>query len=444
MMIDATQLRELFKLYQKSSLANQLDLFHQVTQQISLFGSVTSEQELQTVNQLMVECATIEPVWGLQLGLIFWSSGRRQPHDFLNIWNCSRYAGISSRYSPWTAQQHQTNSQNCFGKGLINVTSPAPYIIQGNAFRQMHRYHEAESTYLQGLSTCVNNPFLLFRLIDLWLITYQFDRAVRLLHHLRSSYPYALEQMFAIPVSASIDSLTSKVFNSLDASATDMIWLVAADPVYVQRYGLRLVQGIVKLTQTPISSKIKLHVHVISDGATTVPMSELQLMSSLMPIHITHRTVNLEHSSLNQRKAIFASERFIVLHELLQTYNKPLLVTDIDVDPLQHPIKLFEQMGEGDIGYTRFGVVRDAWDLYPATALAFFPTQNAINFCKSLSAMIISLLNSHPNPWFVDQVALYRLIEGGLTPAKFIFLEHILNDSESSHAFFRILHGSWQ
>ena len=58
--------------------------------------------------------------------------------------------------------------------------------------------------------------------------------------------------------------------------------------------------------------------------------------------------------------------------------------------------------------------------------------------------MIITLLNNHPHPWFVDQVALFRLIEGGLTPARFAYLEHILTDTDSPKAFFRILHGSWE
>jgi hypothetical protein len=57
--------------------------------------------------------------------------------------------------------------------------------------------------------------------------------------------------------------------------------------------------------------------------------------------------------------------------------------------------------------------------------------------------MIITLLNNHPNPWFVDQVALFRLIEGGLTPAKFVYLKQILTDTDSPNAYLRILHGSW-
>ena len=95
------------------------------------------------------------------------------------------------------------------------------------------------------------------------------------------------------------------------------------------------------------------------------------------------------------------------------------------------------------MGHTRFGVIRDAWDRYPATALWFKPTEAAKAFCQRLSVTILSLLSQHPEPWFVDQVALFRLIEGGLTPAKTTEQPLVLTDTESPEALFRILHGSW-
>ena len=66
--------------------------------------------------------------------------------------------------------------------------------------------------------------------------------------------------------------------------------------------------------------------------------------------------------------------------------------------------------------------------------------------CNSvLSAHGIALLNAHPQPWFVDQIAIFRLIEEGLTPAKCVYLELLLTDATpSTTGFFRILHGSWE
>ncbi len=430
------------------------ELFFRLSQVVAelnapLTGSASTQLPSSTqmlLEQLMSVCVEVEPVWALQAGVCLWASGRQQPHDFSNLWNCARYAGIHSRFSAFTAEQHLQHLATLHGADLAHAHNPVPFIVRGNALRQLHRYGEAESAYLEGLSTCPDNPFLKFRLIDLWLMTYQHARANDLLASLRSRYPYALEHLFALPVPETAQA-PGDVFTRLDAQGAELVWLVAADPVYIQRYGLRLAQGIATLLNAaPDSPRIHLHVHGIVEAGTPLPMEVLQAMAGVSPrlsLHFTQREVNLQGATPNQRKAFFASERFVFLHELLQKYNRPMLVTDIDVDPLQHPAELLSAMADGDIGHTRFGIVRDAWDRYPATALVLQPSDAAITFCQRLSATILSLLSQHPEPWFVDQVALFRLIEGGNTPAKLTYLPLILTDSDSPVAYFRILHGSW-
>ena len=132
--------------------------------------------------QLMVACVNVEPVWALQAGVRLWAGGRQQPHDFSNLWNCARYAGIQSRFSAFRPEQHLQHLATLHGADLAHAHNPVPFIIRGNALRQLHRYGEAESAYLEGLSTCPDNPFLKFRLIDLWLMTYQHARNIKDTH----------------------------------------------------------------------------------------------------------------------------------------------------------------------------------------------------------------------------------------------------------------------
>lgn len=132
------------------------------------------------LEQQMAACVSVEPVWALQAGVRLWVSGRQQQHDFSNIWNCARYAGIQSRFSAFTAEQHLQHLATLYGADLAHAQNPTPFIIRGNALRQLHRYGEAESAYLEGLSTCPDNPFLKFRLVDLCLMTYQYSRAQEL------------------------------------------------------------------------------------------------------------------------------------------------------------------------------------------------------------------------------------------------------------------------
>ncbi len=395
-----------------------------------------------SLKQLMLSCATTEPLWGLLLGLHLWQLGCTNAADFHNVWNCSRYAGIQSRYSSLSATEHLANSTTLYGsvKGSSNA---AQYIAAGNAYRQLHRYAEAECAYLQGLDVCVDDPFLKFRLVDLWLMTYQHDRAKQLLSSLRTRFPYAVEMLFQHPVPDGTQGPAQQLPH-LKAEDANYVWMVAADPVYTERYGERLANSIATARQAiREQSQLSLHVHVVNQPDKPTPVDVINKMNELLPINSTQRTLNLDAATDNQRSAVFASERFIFLAEILAKYNKPMLVSDIDVECLQDPYPLFSKMGDADIGYTRFHTVRDAWDKYPATVLLFKPTHAAIDFCKQLSGMIITLLNNHPHPWFVDQVALLRLIEGGLTPAKFVYLKHILTDTDSPNAYFRILHGSW-
>ena len=64
---------------------------------------------------------------------------------------------------------------------------------------------------------------------------------------------------------------------------------------------------------------------------------------------------------------------------------------------------------------------------------------------QSLQFCDAELARLQAQPWFVDQIALFRLIEEGLTPAKCVYLELLLTDTTpSTTGFFRILHGSWE
>ena len=132
------------------------------------YPSAPLTPEIQSaLEQLMAACVEVEPVWALQAGVRLWASGRQQQHDFFNVWNCARYAGIQSRFSAFTAEQHLAHLPTLYGVDLVHPLNPVPFIIRGNALRQLHRYGEAESAYLEGLSTCPDNPFLKFRLVDL-------------------------------------------------------------------------------------------------------------------------------------------------------------------------------------------------------------------------------------------------------------------------------------
>ena len=422
----------------RASPAN--EAHEEVTKQlvsISAAGNNLFPDQGKALQALLVLTAKTEAVWGLLAGLALWRSGYRTHADFSNVWMCSRFSGIQSQFSPYPAIEHLRRVE----AWSPDQAGPALYVIRGNAYRQLHRYSDAESTYLEGIEHFPADPFLKFRLVDLCLMTHQLGRARELLAGLRATYPYALEMMFSLPVPESTFG-PQNVLSDICAEEAEFVWLVAADPVYADKYGVKFAQTVAAHTH----GKAHVHFHVVRDTDTPPPTTIIEAVKALVPMVSTDRTVHLAGASPNQRSALFSSERFLFLAELLAKYNKPLLVTDIDVECLKNPGELFQRLGDGDIGLTKFRVVRDAWDKYPATAIVIRPTPAAIEFFQKLSGMIITLLNSHQQPWFVDQIALYRLIEEGLTPAKVVLLENILTDADTpfTTGFFRILHGSWQ
>jgi hypothetical protein len=420
-----------------------VDLYQSIGQRIATLSKVErtlSIEDQSELGNIMTYSVNIEPIWGLLAGICLWSNGCRKANGFLNVWNLARYAGIQSRFSKLSPQEHLDNSKNTY----IKANKAAICIIEGNALRQLHKYADAESAYLQGLTFSPDNPFLKFRLVDLWLITYQHARANQMLASLKSRYLYALEMLFALPVPDDIQGPDNQL-PPLDPGEAEIIWLVAADPVYLQRYGVRLAKTVANpLVSRQSSARVRLHVHVIKGTDCATPIETLQAMAAVVPINITQRTLDLSSFSSNRRAALFSCERFLFLAEMITKYNTPLLVTDIDIECLNDPYVIFEKMNDADIAYSKFGIVRDAWDLYPATALFVKPTEATIYFFKRLSGMLIHLLDNHPRPWFVDQISLFRLIENGLTPAKFAYFEQILTDTNSPNAYFQILHGSWE
>lgn len=452
-----TELEQLSQELDRYTNAPSLDGVEGVSRRITALadseGPYTTDEQ-QMLERLMVGCSTTEPVWSLLLGMCLWNSGRQTPHDFQNIWDCSRFAGIRSRFSAKDAEAHLAGVATSYGGHRLTLDNWAPFIVRGNALRQLHRYADAESAYLHGLDVCPDNPFLKFRLVDLWLMTYQLDRAKQMLASLRPSFGFALEMLFQIPVPNEV-AVSSSQLPALDPGERDYVWVVAADPVYIERYAQGWARSVADTLDKGENSKPLrkplLHVHVLHpNGATGTDSGTdsrlaacLSAIANLLPTKATQRSLDLSQASPNQRKAVFASERFLFLAEMLTKYQRPILVTDIDVECIQDPSNLFERMEGADIGYTRFTTVRDAWDKYPATALLFKPTEAAIGFCRHLAAMMTVLIQQHPQPWFVDQVALYRMIEEGRSAAKLILLENILTDSESPVACFRTLHGSW-
>ena len=127
-------------------------------------SSLASETQ-SALEQLMVACVNVEPVWALQAGVRLWASGRQQPHDFSNLWNCARYAGIQSRFSAFTAEQHLQHLATLYGTDLVHAENPAPFIIRGALLHKPNlRRHAPNPRRIYPTATVTGRPSWLKRL----------------------------------------------------------------------------------------------------------------------------------------------------------------------------------------------------------------------------------------------------------------------------------------
>jgi hypothetical protein len=395
-----------------------------------------NQENEEILNELLSLSLKTEALWGLLLGQILWKCGSKSISDFTNIWAFSRYAAIDSKHSPYSAYI-QLKITESFPK---IQPGPSLYIVRGNALRQLQRYSESEKAYNEGIALFPENPFLKFRLVDLYLITRQLQSAKDLLLSLRDKYPFALEMMFTFPTSSSVNSYQGNFFPKLSANDFSMVWMVSADPIYINKYALEFARSI----SINKNCNLLLHIHIIRDHQSVTNYIILDEIKKIIPLVISERIVDLKNLTNNQKSAIFASERFLIISELLIKYKKPILVTDIDVQCLKCPMLIFNQIIGHDIGITKFNSMVEAWDLYPATCIFFKPTIDSINFSQRLAELIVMLINTNIRPWFVDQISLYRIIEENNIKISIFLIEKLLtlNDIKNPNSFLKIFQAS--
>lgn len=386
--------------------------------------------------RLIADTSRFECVWALTLLMMRWQSGKQSAADFLNLWNTARFAGIPVEYSQLAIDTHLT-----LGRQLMATwPSSVPYILVGNLLRLSLQFSQAQDVYLAGLLRHPDDPFLKLRLADLYLATYQMESAQRLLRQLQPRYPYAREMMF---LDHAPGPALASVFGPQDAGAADMVCFVAADPGYLQRYALEYGRSLRQFA----GHKVHAHIHVVREAEHEMPAALVDAMGQVLgSATLTQRTLRFDNANPNWIKAMYASERFLVVAELLEKYNKPVLVSDIDVLFLRDPTALLARLGDHDFMYTNFRNTNEAWERYAATVMLIRPTPASIAFFKRMAAMVLSTLQTHPQPWFVDQIALFRLIEDGAEGCRPLFVDQLLGegDTVASTAYFKILHASWQ
>jgi hypothetical protein len=327
----------------------------------------------------------------------------------------------------------------------------------GNALRRLDRSPEALAAYREGTERFPADPFLRLRAACLLLALGQTGSAQALINPVASQWPRIRERMFILPQSipnSADQSANPFHFPKIPAIDRAGVWLICADPVYIERHGVRLAQSIARSNP----DQWHFHCHVIRTADTALPALALNKMSQTMnALTLSERviapwgdaglpsTTPMPHSA---RKARYACERLLVLPGLLRQVKVPVLCTDIDLECLdscsawlsaQRPQNLALLGGKDP--------TVEPWETFNASVMLANPTSATVEALEVAGTLASTILANHPDPWFADQVALHRIwtelpsVRIDRLDAQLI--DHHTPERPGGSPRFRTHHGSW-
>ncbi|MFG0826862.1 hypothetical protein ACF8R6_00500 [Pseudomonas sp. CJQ_7] len=151
--------------------------------------------------------------------------------------------------------------------------------------------------------------------------------------------------------------------------------------------------------------------HVINpDESAVIRLQELSNFLQSTRLAISFEEIDLSSLDLDQRRAYFASARFLQISKLLSTFSVPVLSLDADsllVNPIDQD---FTDKKDADIVIVRRDLKQEQPDhLAIATGSIWLsPTSKVSEFLDGISAQIDQGVEARSLEWFVDQKLFYR------------------------------------
>lgn len=195
-----------------------------------------------------------------------------------------------------------------------------------------------------------------------------------------------------------------------DSATVEHVYLVAADLKYCQMFIPTLIAQLKSLNL----QGLHLHVHGIStdkdisQSADVKAWQELKdsLINSNLSVTLTLNSVDFDGLNLQQRKSVYASERFRILPKLLKQYDTPILVADVDQLPLQDIGRLLKKDCDVQIMRIPMGVL-NFLSYVSATISIYYPTPAGLEVASALKSYFDrAYVQPERLDWHIDQAAL--------------------------------------
>jgi tetratricopeptide (TPR) repeat protein len=400
-----------------------------------------TEELIAVLGELLHACGHREITLALFAALQLQTLRPGNAGDFHNAWTCARWAGTHCFHGALPTAWYLEYAQQL----ATAHPQPAAWILMGNALRRLGRFEEGLTAYRDGLARHPENPFLALRMANLLLALGRHRPAQALITPIAQRWPRIRERMFILPpdlpepdtasaqanaqaparrASAPLPTKRSFadrfVFPALPPIQRPGIWLICADPVYIERHGPRLVQSIT--ASNP--GLWHLHCHVIRTADAPLPTASMAQIAALAQACTFSERVLAPWDDAatagnplpdSHRRARYACERLLVLPGLLRQVSVPVLCSDIDLECLDSCAHWQSSAKPTDLALYGGGDAKtEPWETFNASLMLANPSPVAIRALQTAGQLAIEILECHPDPWFADQVALHRIATEGV------------------------------
>jgi tetratricopeptide (TPR) repeat protein len=312
-----------------------------------------------------------------------------------------------------------------------------------NLRRQAGRLHAAEQLCRSALQHHPDNPFARGRLASLLVSGTRYREADRLYQALGQSHG-GVESVIRLTPDF-LDALRTEQGDETDEAIPeaprDLVIFAGCDAKYFHRFADGLANSIAKHCPSTL-----VHFHVVNPDDRTA--SRIAAAQERHPGLQFRLTVEQAPDTLKEDaiRTFFACARFLMLPDLLRSYNCPVLMLDVDAVLLRSPHALVDHLRaeRADVALVH-GDQGDPWSQYWADAILACPTDRSLEYFALVRNYIRHFLQQGRAIWFLDQVALFAARIAGFDqrPApRIVEWPADIQNSDTLLAYFWSLHMS--
>lgn len=284
------------------------------------------------------------------------------------------------------------------------------YLGLGNALRDIGRLSEARDAYERARALKPDSPFVSRRLGSLLALLGEIGDADACFRessnaglrpdgvmHMSDQYFRELDQNRAALLSGIV-----AIEGEWRRTDAELVVFLGGDTRYVRMFAYTLINSI----QKNGGLQCAFHLHVVNPDNEIV--EDVEKMRRALGARINYTWEFPQLSQGVDLRTYYACARFLQLPKLLEEYQCPLLLLDLDQIVIGDLRRAGEAVGGCDIGIVQWHPTKwDPWDTFSASAIWYQPTCSARELAQWTALYIAECLSRGNSQWFLDQCAIF-------------------------------------